>query len=278
MKTAFPLLIATLACMVCQVASAVPVHATFSGNVAGATGLSAEVLNDFPVGAAATFDVTFDDAGLVDALPVSDFDLAPVSGWLRLGSLEWLFDAGRIGSYSYLNTPGAPVVWYGLQLTGTGPTIGGNASIFGLFLTLTPDLEQYAGSVLRAGFAYPVPNGEYYSYANLAGTFTTSRQGTSVPEPNAALLTCSAFVLLAFLRRSRRSNARAAQLTDSGLCTDHELAARVRCGRSCFARYRTNPSAVGARLLTAESTISVNLRSPSNQGVASQDPTPAGFD
>ena len=31
----------------------------------------------------------------------TDFDLAPVSGWLRLGSLEWLFDAGRIWTYSY---------------------------------------------------------------------------------------------------------------------------------------------------------------------------------
>lgn len=203
MKTAFPLL-AAFACMVSQVASAVPVHATFSGNVSGASGLFTNVLNDFPIGTAAAFDVTFDDAGLLDAAPITDYDLAPVSGWMRLGSLEWLFDAGRVWSYSYLNGPDYPIVSYGLQLTGTGPTIGGNASIFGLFLTLAPDLTQYTGSVPRAGFAYPVPNGEYYSYADLAGTYTTTRRGTSVPEPNAALLSCGALVLLAFLRRSRR--------------------------------------------------------------------------
>lgn len=209
MKTAFPLLIATLACMVSQVASAIPVHATFSGTVSGASGPFTDVLNDFPAGTAAAFDVTFDDAGFVDAAPVMDFDLAPVSGWMRLGALEWLFDAGRIWSYSYMTTPGNPIVSYGLQLTGTGPTIGGNASLFGLFLTLTPDLAQYTGTVPRAGFAYPVPNGEYYSYAALAGTFTTSRQRTSVPESSAALLMCGALVALAVLRRSRRSNARA---------------------------------------------------------------------
>jgi hypothetical protein len=208
MKTAFPLLIAALACTVAPVASAVPVHATFSGNVSGVAGLYDSVLNDFPVGTAAAFDVTFDDSGLVDSLPVTDYDLAPVSGWMRLGSLEWMFDAGYIWSYSYLLAPGNPVIAYGLQLTGTGPTIGGNASLFGLFLSLTPDLDQSLGAVPRAGFAYPVPNGEYYSYADLSGTFTTSRQGTSVPEPNAALLAGGAFVLLAFLRRSRRAKAR----------------------------------------------------------------------
>lgn len=201
MKTAFPLLVAALACAVSQVASAVPVHATFSGNVSGTSGIFTDVLNDFPVGTAASFDVTFDDTGLVDSLPVNDLDLAPVSGWMRLGALEWMFDAGHIWSYSYLLAPGDPVISYGLQLTGTGPTIGGNASIFGLFLTLTPDLDQFTGTVPRAGFAYPVPSGEFYSYAALAGTFTTSRQGTSVAEPNAALLMSGAFVLLAFLRR-----------------------------------------------------------------------------
>jgi hypothetical protein len=41
------------------------------------------------------------------------------------------FDAGRIWTYSYLIQPGNPVLSYGLQLTGTGPTIaGGSASLF----------------------------------------------------------------------------------------------------------------------------------------------------
>lgn len=214
MKTAFPLLVAAAACMFSHVASAVPVNATFSGNVSGSTGFFDQVLNDFPAGTAASFDVTFDDSGLVANLPVTDFDVAPVSGWLRLGSLEWLFDAGQIWTYTYNTGPGNPVLAYGLQLTGTGPSIAGGAgSIFGLFLTLTPDLTTYNGIVPRAGFRYPVENGEYYSYADLAGTFTTTRQGTSVPEPNAALLMSGALLLLGFFRRSRKLRA------------DHELAA-----------------------------------------------------
>lgn len=213
MKTAFPALVAAAACMFAQVASAVPVNATFSGNVSGSSGFFDQVLNDFPAGTAASFDVTFDDSGLVANLPVNDFDVAPVSGWMRLGSLEWLLDAGQIWTYTYNTGPGNPVLAYGLQLTGTGPIIGGNASIFGLFLTLTPGLTTYNGIGPRAGFAYPVDNGEYYSYADLAGTFMTSRQGTSVPEPSAALLMGGAFLLLGFLRRSRKLRA------------DHELAA-----------------------------------------------------
>ncbi|MGH8238276.1 MAG: PEP-CTERM sorting domain-containing protein [Steroidobacteraceae bacterium] len=201
-----PLLIAALTCSVPQLASAVPVRATFDGTVSGSS-VFANVLNDFPVGTAASFDVSFDDTGLVDsAANATDFDLAPVSGWMRLGSLEWLFDAGRIWTYTYTNDPGFPVVSYGLQLTGSGPTISnGAASIFGLFLQLTPDATPYSGRDPMAGFRYPFDGGEFYSYANLSGTFSTSRQTTSVPEPSTGLLMGSALLLLGFLRRSRRS-------------------------------------------------------------------------
>jgi hypothetical protein len=54
------------------------------------------------------------------------------------------------------------------------------------------------------GFAYPFDGGEFYSYADLAGNFSTSREGTPVPEPNAVLLMCGGLALLAGLRRSRR--------------------------------------------------------------------------
>ena len=203
MKISFPLLVATLAFSVPQLAAAVPIHATFNGTVSGSGGFT-NVLNDFPVGTAASFNVTFDDARLVDsAEDVTGYDVGPVSGWLRLGTLEWLFNAGSIWTYSYLNGPGYPVISYGLQLTGTGPTISDNGSIFGLFLQLTPDATPFAAGTPRAGFGYPVPNGTYYSYADLSGIFRTSNE-TQVPEPRSALLMLGAVALLAIWRRSRR--------------------------------------------------------------------------
>jgi hypothetical protein len=204
MKISFPLLFAALACSVPQLASAIPVNATFNGAVAGAGGAFDAVLNDFPIGTAASFNVTFDDASLVDdAALIPGYDVGPVSGWLRLGSLEWLFNAGSIYTYSYFSGPGNPVVSYGLQLTGTGPTMSGNSTIFGLFMQLTPDATPFTGSFApRAGFRYPVPSGEYYSYADLAGTFRTSNQ-TSVPAPGAGLLMLSAVALLTIRLRQK---------------------------------------------------------------------------
>jgi hypothetical protein len=200
MKISFPLLVAALACSVPQLAAAVPIHATFNGTVSG-SGVFTNVLNDFPLGTAASFNVTFDDAGLVDdAAQVNDYDVAPVSGWLRLGSLEWLFNAGRINTFSYLPGPGNPVTSYGVQLTGTGPTVSDNGSIFGLFLTLTPDATPLADFGPRVGFAYPVPNGTYFSYADLSGILRTSGE-TSVPAPGMGWLMFGAVVLILFARR-----------------------------------------------------------------------------
>lgn len=203
MKISFPLLVAALICAVPQLASAIPVNATFNGTVSGSSTFT-NVLSDFPIGTAASFNVTFDDAGLVDdAAQVTDYDVAPVSGWLRLGSLEWLFDAGRINTYTFMSGPGNPVISYGLQLTGTGPTISDNGSIFGLFLALTPDATPFAGFGPRVGFGYPVPSGTYYSYADLSGIFRTSNE-RSVPAPGTGLLMFSAVVLLAVWRRTRQ--------------------------------------------------------------------------
>ena len=200
MKISFPLLVAALVCTVPQLAAALPIHATFNGTVSGA-GTFGNVLTDFPIGTAASFNVTFDDAGLVDdAAQLTDYDVAPVSGWLRLGALEWLFNAGRIHTFTYMPGPGNPVVSYGVQLSGTGPTVSDNGSIFGLFLSLTPDATPFAGSAPQVGFAYPVPNGTYFSYAHLSGIFRTSSE-TSVPAPDTGLLMFGAVALIFFVRR-----------------------------------------------------------------------------
>ena len=210
MKKIAPVLVAAFACSFSQLASAVAVRATFDGIVSGSSGIFANVLDDFPLGTTASFDVTFDDAGFVhDAAALNDFDVAPVSGSVRLGSLEWLLDAGRIWTYTYLIQPGNPVVSYGLQLTGAGPSIaGGTASLFGLFLMLTPDATAFGSEGPKIGFKYPFDGGELYSYADLSGDFTTSRENRSVPEPNALLLMGGGLVLLGWLRRSRRVDAR----------------------------------------------------------------------
>jgi hypothetical protein len=209
MKKTIPLAIAMFAVTLPQLASAVPLRATFDGSVAGSDGFFSNVLNDFPVGTAASFDVTFDDTALVDdASLVTSLDLAPVSGWVRLGGLEWTLDAGRIYTYTYNNTPPTfPILSFGAQLTGTGPTIAaGAASLFGLFLSLAPDGQAgpYAQSI---GFRYPFDGGEFYSYADLSGEFHTSRENRSVPEPNTVLLMSSALGLLLVLRVRKRVKA-----------------------------------------------------------------------
>jgi hypothetical protein len=210
MKKTIPLLIAAFACTVPQLASAVPLRATFDGSVSGASGFFPTVLNDFPIGTAASFDVTFDDTALVDdASQATNFNLAPVSGWVRLGGLEWTLDAGRIWTYTYNSQPpNFPVVSYGAQLTGTGPLIGGGAaSLFGLFMSLTPDGTPFAANGPTVGFAYPFDGGEFYSYATLAGDFHTSSENRSVPEPNTVLLMSSALGLLLLLRVRKRVTA-----------------------------------------------------------------------
>lgn len=186
-------------------AFAVPVRATFSGAVTGSSGFFNTVLSDIPAGTAASFDVTFDDSGLVPSLPVTDLDVAPVSGSLRLGTMEWLLNAGQIWTYTYQTTPGNPVLAYGLQLTGTGPSFGASSGLFGLFLRIAPDFTPYGTNPFSAGFTYPVQGGEFYSYADLGGTFNVSRGPTSVPEPNGILLMLAGLGMLWFWRRNRQN-------------------------------------------------------------------------
>ncbi|HTE42811.1 MAG TPA: PEP-CTERM sorting domain-containing protein [Steroidobacteraceae bacterium] len=184
--------------------SATPVHATFDGSVTGSDYFT-HILNTYAVGTQASFDVYFDDTALVPNLPVPTFNLAPVSGTLRLGTDEFALGDGRISSYSFFTSGNQPVVSYQLQLTGTGPTLQpGNASLFGLFLNLTPSLSLLNSDSIFAGFAYPLEFGTLYSYAQLGGDFSISR-ATSVPEPSALLLMSAALGLLWLSRRLRKA-------------------------------------------------------------------------
>jgi len=173
-------------------AAAGPIRTTFTGTVTSFFSLTGAIA-DTPVGTPAFFDVTFDNGSLVPVAPPPNFNLAPVSGTLRLGALEWLLDAGRISSYSYLFA-GSVVQYYQLQMTGTGPMVDGTASLFGLFLTLAPDLTPTGTDPFSVGFGYPSGGGAtFFRYANLTGDYSVV---SAVPEPSTALLILPALALL----------------------------------------------------------------------------------
>jgi hypothetical protein len=196
-------LLAIAAFAVALPASALPVRATFDGTITGGTAFFQNVLNEFPIGTAAFFDVTFDDA-LLTPSPPSTYTLAGVSGSVRLGTDEWQLDAGRIGSYTYLNEPGFPVQHYGLQMTGTGPGINSSGSLFGLFMRIAPDLSASAIDPFMVGFRFPVPSGEFYGYANLTGNYSINRSNVTVPEPNSLTLLIAALAMLGLGMAARR--------------------------------------------------------------------------
>jgi hypothetical protein len=193
------LLMMSLTGLFTSVASAVPVRATFDGAVSGFLHYEGPA-NDFPLGTAASFDVVFDDDALVDLLPVTQFGLSSVSGWLRLGDLEWLIDAGRIETYAYT---GVETSAFRLSFTGTGPGISGDGLLSGLFLWITPGSTPMPGEAITAGFGYETVYPELgltitnFGYTVLSGAIAV----TEVPEPATGALILSAFALMGFARR-----------------------------------------------------------------------------
>jgi hypothetical protein len=192
-----------------SLAVATPIRATFNGTVSGGLAFSNDLLNEFPIGTAASFDVTFDDSGLLASAPLTDLDLAPVFGTVRLGALEWLLNAGRVTSYTYLSAPGFEITSYGLQLTGNGPLAAGDDSFFGLFLGITPTLDFVTTNPYSVGFRSPFAGGETYGYTTLSGTSRIERVSVSVSEPDTLFLASVAFAAFAFIwvRRKRTGSA-----------------------------------------------------------------------
>lgn len=209
-RTTLYSLFSTLALTFALPASAVPVHATFSGAVTDYSAYGANVQSEYPLGTAASFDLMFDDDILTgSAATQSEFTLNGVSGTASLGAQSWQIDAGHIYSYTYRSDPGFPILNYQLQMTGTGPTINNNGHFFGLFMRINTDLSAIATNPFLLGFGFPVSSGEYYGYANLTGNYSVTR-GISVPEPNVLTLMLAGLAMLGVgysMRKSRPARA-----------------------------------------------------------------------
>jgi hypothetical protein len=206
MKKVAPLSIVFALAFASLPAAATPIHAVFSGTVTGQLGFANDVINTFPLGTLASFDVSFDDTNLTPDVfsSWSALDLAPVSGSVRLGSQEWVLNAGGV-STTYAPTPGGgnPTLAYGLHLTGTGPVIATDDSFYGLFLRLTPNLDAFTADDFMVGFRSSSENSETYGYAKLSGTSSVTQDAVAVPEPGTMLLSSTAFALMWFRRRRR---------------------------------------------------------------------------
>jgi PEP-CTERM motif len=187
-------------------ASALPVRATFNGTVTDYAAFFGNVQSEYPIGTAASFDLTFDDGILVGSAPPPSYDLTGVSGTASIGSQSWQVDAGHISSYTYSLQPGNPILNYQLQMTGTGPTINNNGFFFGLFMHIAPDLSALATDPFLFGFGFPFDGGEYYGYASLTGNYSVTRGNVSVPEPGVLMLMLAGLAMLGAgysMRKSR---------------------------------------------------------------------------
>lgn len=182
-------------------AEAIPVRAMFHGEVIGSLSFP-QVLADFPVHTAASFELNFDDADLPANLPAT-FPPISASGWLRLGSYEWTLDAARVFSVTYTSIDPFPVLRYNLQWTGTGPSIPSGGSLFGLFTNLEmPTLGPSLSNSLIAGFGYPTSSGEFYSYAVLNGVYAIGPVAVAEPGSLALMLVGLGGVAMRLRRRA----------------------------------------------------------------------------
>lgn len=192
-------------CLLLGVAShstAALMTASYSGSVTGAL-YNPQVLNDFPVGTAVSWQFTFDDSfrNLTAAQDVFGLADRSVTGGAQVGSDSIALNHMHLFSYQYnMNT--GEILSFNWQVEGTGPTTGNGGEFFGVWLLLDPALNLLGSPRIGYGYTTEYEGGitiTSYGYLESEGTFDLRPAG-EVPLPSTLWLMLPA---LAWLGRRR---------------------------------------------------------------------------
>ncbi|MDO9074286.1 MAG: hypothetical protein Q7U73_13575 [Rubrivivax sp.] len=154
-----------------------PVTLQFNGSVTGY--YNGDLSGFAPVGTAAALTLNFNETFSDGSYDFSD-NLGPVSGGLTVGSASVAFD----GFQAYVYSGGQTLVSVSPYFTGSGDAPAG-ASLFGLFMTITPALTVQGPLRLGYGFTTSFSDGSSttsYRYVEMEGSSSIVPTGT-VPAP-----------------------------------------------------------------------------------------------
>lgn len=179
-------------------ATAIPMTATFEGEVSGSDSLFTKALDSFPVGTRVAFGVNYDE-NFGDTTNPTRYYAEATTGWMDLGASHYEFDRDTQGWSTWSSLTGYTM---GLTFFGSGPVTADGGSLFGLFLSFNlSDLS--ARGTPYVGFGYPTAGGAgtFFSYLSTTGTFT--RAPTAIPEPGTFFLSALGLFAVGFNVRSR---------------------------------------------------------------------------